>query len=66
MRWWIRQKESILWRGTVTVVDEKEKRSGTDRYTPWIHREVQARVAGPVGSAVEVHIPLSWSGASQQ
>ena len=29
-----------------TVVDEKEKER--DRYAPWLHREVQGRVAGPV------------------
>ena len=40
----------------MAVDDERE--TGRDQYTPWLHREVQGRVTGPVVPAVEVHIPL--------
>ena len=47
---------------TVAVVDESEER---DRYTPWLHREVQGRVAGPVVQLRFISL-FPWSSADQQ
>jgi hypothetical protein len=47
----------------VAVVDEREKER--DRYTPWLHREVQGRVAGPVVQLRFISL-FPWSSADQQ
>ena len=48
---------------TVAVVDEREKER--DRYTPWLHREVQGRVAGPVVQLRFISL-FPWSSADQR
>ena len=48
---------------TVAVVDEREKER--DRYTSWLHREVQGRVAGPVVQLRFISL-FPWSSADQQ
>ena len=47
----------------VAVVDEREKER--DQYTPWLHREVQGRVAGPVVQLRFISL-FPWSSADQQ
>jgi len=47
----------------VAVVDEREKER--DRYTPWLHREVQGRVAGPVVQLRFISL-FPWSSADQR
>ena len=48
---------------TVAVVDEREKER--DRYTPWLHREVQGRVAGPLVQLRFISL-IPCSGANQR
>ena len=56
---------SRIWskQGAVAVVDEREKER--DRHTPWLHREVQGRVAGPLVQLRFISL-IPCSGANQR